>query len=60
VPKEINRVITDQLSDLLFTPSSDADDNLLAEGTDASTIHVLTPPKSQNGGCTRLAALVEF
>jgi UDP-N-acetylglucosamine 2-epimerase (non-hydrolysing) len=32
MPEEINRLVTDQLSDLLFTPSSDGDDNLLAEG----------------------------
>jgi UDP-N-acetylglucosamine 2-epimerase (non-hydrolysing) len=32
MPEEINRVLTDQLSDLLLTPSVDADVNLLAEG----------------------------
>ena len=32
MPEEINRIITDQLSDLLLTPSRDADSNLLAEG----------------------------
>jgi UDP-N-acetylglucosamine 2-epimerase (non-hydrolysing) len=32
MPEEINRILTDQLSDLLFTPSPDADDNLLREG----------------------------
>jgi len=32
MPEEVNRLVTDQLSDLLFTPSSDGDDNLLAEG----------------------------
>jgi len=32
MPEEINRVLTDQISDLLFTPSRDADDNLRAEG----------------------------
>jgi len=32
MPEEINRVVTDRLSDLLFTPSRDADDNLPAEG----------------------------
>jgi UDP-N-acetylglucosamine 2-epimerase (non-hydrolysing) len=32
MPEEINRLVTDQLSDLLFTPSSDADANLLREG----------------------------
>jgi UDP-N-acetylglucosamine 2-epimerase (non-hydrolysing) len=32
MPEEINRLLTDQLADLLFTPSSDGDDNLLREG----------------------------
>ena len=33
MPEEINRlVVTDRLADLLFTPSSDADENLRAEG----------------------------
>jgi UDP-N-acetylglucosamine 2-epimerase (non-hydrolysing) len=32
MPEEINRVVTDALSDLLFTPSEDADQNLLREG----------------------------
>ena len=39
MPEEINRLITDQLSDLLFTPSEDADANLRREGIDASKIH---------------------
>src|SRR5262245_21596060 len=32
MPEEINRVLTDQLADLLLTPSADADANLLREG----------------------------
>ncbi len=32
MPEEINRLLTDQIADLLFTPSRDADDNLRAEG----------------------------
>jgi UDP-N-acetylglucosamine 2-epimerase (non-hydrolysing) len=32
MPEEINRLLTDQIGDLLFTPSRDADENLLAEG----------------------------
>ena len=32
MPEEINRLLTDQIADLLFTPSQDADQNLLAEG----------------------------
>jgi UDP-N-acetylglucosamine 2-epimerase (non-hydrolysing) len=32
MPEEINRLLTDQLADLLLTPSADADENLRAEG----------------------------
>jgi UDP-N-acetylglucosamine 2-epimerase (non-hydrolysing) len=32
MPEEINRLLTDQIADLLFTPSPDADQNLRAEG----------------------------
>src|SRR5882762_738582 len=32
MPEEINRVVTDRLSDLLFVPSRDAVENLLHEG----------------------------
>jgi len=32
MPEEINRLVTDTLSDFLFTPSEDADENLLHEG----------------------------
>jgi UDP-N-acetylglucosamine 2-epimerase (non-hydrolysing) len=32
MPEEINRLLTDQIADLLFTPSPDAEANLRAEG----------------------------
>jgi UDP-N-acetylglucosamine 2-epimerase (non-hydrolysing) len=32
MPEEINRLVTDAISDVLWTPSADADDNLRAEG----------------------------
>jgi UDP-N-acetylglucosamine 2-epimerase (non-hydrolysing) len=32
MPEEINRIVTDAVADLLWTPSSDADANLQAEG----------------------------
>lgn len=38
MPEEINRLVTDRLSRWLFTPSADGDANLIAEGTDPSTI----------------------
>jgi UDP-N-acetylglucosamine 2-epimerase (non-hydrolysing) len=39
MPEEINRVLTDQLSELLFTTERSARDNLLREGIPASRIH---------------------
>jgi UDP-N-acetylglucosamine 2-epimerase (non-hydrolysing) len=39
MPEEINRLVTDQLSDLLFTPSADADENLVREGIEPGRIH---------------------
>ncbi len=41
MPEEINRLLTDQLSDLLFTPSEDADRNLQREGISAERIHLV-------------------
>jgi UDP-N-acetylglucosamine 2-epimerase (non-hydrolysing) len=38
MPEEINRVLTDQISDLLLTPSEDAGENLRAEGIPAERI----------------------
>jgi len=38
MPEEVNRVVTDQLSNLLFTPSSDGDQNLRREGIPAGRI----------------------
>lgn len=32
MPEEINRIVTDRLADVLFTPSGDGDANLLQEG----------------------------
>ncbi len=39
MPEEINRVVADQLTDLLFTHSPEAAGNLLAEGVQADRIH---------------------
>ncbi len=41
MPEEINRLLTDQLSDLLFTPSADGDENLRREGIAESKIHLV-------------------
>lgn len=39
MPEEINRIVTDRLSDVLFTPSEDGDANLLREGVAEERIH---------------------
>lgn len=39
MPEEINRVLTDKVSDLLLTPSRDAHTNLVAEGVSPGRIH---------------------
>jgi UDP-N-acetylglucosamine 2-epimerase (non-hydrolysing) len=39
MPEEINRVLTDQISDLLFTTEKDAERNLLREGIPSERIH---------------------
>jgi UDP-N-acetylglucosamine 2-epimerase (non-hydrolysing) len=41
MPEEINRVLTDQISDYLFTPSPDADENLRKEGVSADKIFLV-------------------
>ncbi|MBM3286995.1 MAG: UDP-N-acetyl glucosamine 2-epimerase, partial [Candidatus Eisenbacteria bacterium] len=39
MPEELNRILTDAASDLLFTTSPDADENLAAEGIPPEKIH---------------------
>ena len=39
MPEEINRVLTDQIADLLYTTERLAHDNLAREGIDASRVH---------------------
>jgi UDP-N-acetylglucosamine 2-epimerase (non-hydrolysing) len=39
MPEEINRIVTDQLADLLFTPAEDGDINLQREGVPAEKIY---------------------
>jgi UDP-N-acetylglucosamine 2-epimerase (non-hydrolysing) len=41
MPEEVNRIVTDRLSDVLLTPSLDGNDNLLAEGVPAGKIHLV-------------------
>ena len=41
MPEEINRLLTDQIADLLFTPSVDGDENLLREGVAKEKIHLV-------------------
>lgn len=39
MPEEINRVLTDQIAELLFTTETDAADNLQREGIESGRIH---------------------
>jgi UDP-N-acetylglucosamine 2-epimerase (non-hydrolysing) len=41
MPEELNRLVTDQLADLLFTPSRDGDENLAREGIPDERVHLV-------------------
>lgn len=41
MPEEINRLLTDQMADLLFTPSVDGNENLVREGVAAEKIFLV-------------------
>jgi UDP-N-acetylglucosamine 2-epimerase (non-hydrolysing) len=41
MPEEINRLLTDQISSLLFTPSADGNENLAREGVPADKVHLV-------------------
>lgn len=41
MPEEINRLVTDVLADILWTPSPDADENLIREGISQDKIHLV-------------------
>ena len=41
MPEEINRMVTDVLADILWTPTEDANDNLLREGVSPAKIHLM-------------------
>src|SRR5271166_1473109 len=41
MPEEINRLLTDQISDLLFTPSEDGNRNLMGEGVTPGKVHLV-------------------
>jgi len=52
MPEEINRVVTDRIADLLFTPSEDGDENLRREG--------VSPEKIQRIGNVMIDTLVRL
>jgi UDP-N-acetylglucosamine 2-epimerase (non-hydrolysing) len=39
MPEEINRLLTDQIADILFTPSVDANENLAREGVQSQRVY---------------------
>jgi UDP-N-acetylglucosamine 2-epimerase (non-hydrolysing) len=41
MPEEINRLVTDAITDLYITTSTDASENLIAEGVNSDNIHML-------------------
>lgn len=41
MPEEVNRLVTDSLAQILFTTSSDANENLLREGYPLESIHLV-------------------
>ncbi len=41
MPEETNRLLTDRIAAMLFTPSRDGDDNLLREGASPEDIHLV-------------------
>ena len=41
MPEEINRIITDNISDLLFTTEPSGNENLLREGMETSRVHLV-------------------
>ena len=52
MPEEINRILTDQISDILFITSPEAEDHLLKEGKDKKRIHFV--------GNTMIDSLIRF
>jgi UDP-N-acetylglucosamine 2-epimerase (non-hydrolysing) len=41
MPEEVNRIVTDRVSDFLFTPSADGNENLRAEGVPGSHVFLV-------------------
>ena len=52
MPEEINRLLTDQIASLLFTPSADGNENLLREG--------IAPEKIKLVGNVMIDTLIKF
>jgi len=52
MPEEINRILTDQISELLFITSPEAEENLLKEGKDKNQIYFV--------GNTMIDSLIRF
>jgi UDP-N-acetylglucosamine 2-epimerase (non-hydrolysing) len=63
MPEEINRLVTDAIADLLFTPSDDADENLLREGVPKEKIkrvgNIMIDTLVSNLGAARSRKILE-
>lgn len=64
MPEEINRILTDAISDLLFTTEESANDNLLKEGVDLSKIrfvgNVMIDTLQQSREAARASTICEM
>lgn len=70
MPEEINRIVTDSISDFLFTPSEDGTENLLKEGIQKEKIYLVGDimidsllfnlPKAEKTGILKTLSLNKF
>jgi len=63
MPEELNRLVTDQVADLLFTTFPGANDNLLREGISPARIHfvgnTMIDTLDRLGGCAATVGILE-
>jgi len=57
MPEEINRLVTDAIADVLWTPSADADENLAAEGVEKDRIDLIGNIMTLSKCCGKVSRL---